>query len=569
MASSPRSPAISPVKVNFWDVKEDIEKNFDLGLLYSRSINPNYLLKGELLFELNSFGWSSNVDCDVANLRQQYRQIRGEGSGRIHRAVYDEDRSRLELKSINEITAKIDEWLPQLKTGSDAEKKESFNRIVNQFLHVLNRIIHLSHYAQERSDSELINEIQKRLATLEAAYPVMLQVQKEVKSRAPSPAPVVFTTPVLSPSLFDFPGTSGVDKVDVGKVEVPAPPPVSNEHGDTEHIPPALVIAPKETQTFDSCLGLNPNSIRIECPRQFVPIRQSVSNITSTRALPQSVPQSGYTPVFNTIYNRLPNPIEHLLRDLPHTDGLVVDKLLKFIALSLKISTQFDLPDVQLFQILQPFSLGPLADRINFAINSNYTFDQFHAEVLKYFVPQRLLAVIEREEFYRLQRTGEPLSAYIVSIKEAAKLLRLNLIECEIVNTICSGLNPAERSRLIFHSRPQTYKELIDMSVQAQNLSFADEERNRVERPRNDNYRSGPNPPSRSNEQLEQRCFYCKKVGHIARFCHSNPNNSRFRNNNNAQGQTQVSFTKRDNEVKCYTCNKIGHYSRDCRNRKI
>lgn len=63
-------------------------------------------------------------------------------------------------------------------------------------------------------------------------------------------------------------------------------------------------------------------------------------------------------------------------------------------------------------------------------------FYKFHHEALQLFIPARQFHDLKTTLFLRSQDFDEPLSAYIVSIKEAARILQLNVTECEIINHI-------------------------------------------------------------------------------------------------------------------------------------
>jgi hypothetical protein len=76
--------------------------------------------------------------------------------------------------------------------------------------------------------------------------------------------------------------------------------------------------------------------------------------------------------------------------------------------------------------------------------------------------------------FARLQREEESLSAYSNAVKKAAQVLRLSLSEAEIVANIVDGLSKTQRSRLIFKNSPVTFRDVEELRVHDQNVSFND-----------------------------------------------------------------------------------------------
>ena len=82
---------------------------------------------------------------------------------------------------------------------------------------------------------------------------------------------------------------------------------------------------------------------------------------------------------------------------------------------------------------------------------------QLHGEVLDFFIPRRRRDQLRFRLFYRVQANGEELADFVHDIRKAARILRLGLglPERDIIQAILEGLNPQERSRLIFADRPR------------------------------------------------------------------------------------------------------------------
>jgi hypothetical protein len=247
-------------------------------------------------------------------------------------------------------------------------------------------------------------------------------------------------------------------------------------------------------------------------------------------------------------FNKIPHPVERLLRQLLSVDGLEVRQLLKFLAQVLKIRTIFSLPDAQLLETIYPYCKGPLGTRVRDALLAGHNFDNFHSDLILFFIPRRMFDSLRQELFGRLQREDETLAEYVESIKDAAAVLKLSLSEVEVVANITDGLGSSQRCRLVFEKAPRTYGDLDQLCVHDNNIRFSDNVRMQEVR-RNQmltaetNYVSPkvnmvvPNVTAGNHRRQDKRCFYCNKVGHVRRDCRQrlrevSSTESRGRNNN-------------------------------------
>lgn len=598
MQHSPvRKPAAGPSpqpNVNYWDCKKIVEDNFDLTLLKSQKINPNCLIKEALMFELLTLGFPTQTtkDVNVATLRQQYRVALAEKPDTVHRILYIESDFESTFNDIECLIEKERISLQEIRDDESkllSDKKNEVTRATSYFLHLINKITQWYVAIKIAQNQTWLDKFQVLIENLKINFSLILENQEIVKTRPPSPSflPDARETCVDNPFDQLFRTTLQVKEqsrpTNVRIVE----PGVSNNNENNVSIATTVVpryVPPQGTNAsvVQGNIPLQSSDVGIS---QFVGTTSNENNLSiASNVIPQYVPTQamnapvvhrplqssnlGASPqVFNSLFNKLPNPIEHLIQNLPVTDGLDVDSLLQFLSVTLNIQERSTLNDIQLLNLIHSHALGPLADRLTFAINNNWSFDFFHAEVLNYFIPQRLLSVIEKEKFYRLQGSNEALSAFIVSIKEAARLLRLNKSESEIVGNICSGLNREERSRLVFQSRPCTFNELNLIAVQSQNLRFADVERERFETTTS----SHPRIQKINTNSNRINCYHCSKPGHIAKNCFRNPESANYhtqsKNQGNRPSATFNNVRKPDN-VKCYSCQKFGHYQRDCKEKK-
>jgi hypothetical protein len=196
----------------------------------------------------------------------------------------------------------------------------------------------------------------------------------------------------------------------------------------------------------------------------------------------------------------------------------------------------FGLPDQQLLDIIYPRCFEPLRAHVNFALSQRLTVDQFQENVLEHLVQRRLFYNLKQELFGRLQRADESFTAYVTSLRQVARVLKLPLTEREIIDNIVDGLSPQQRSRFVFEIRPATWADIDRLCIHYRNMSFAEGIRSVASLERNRSVLEGHNsdPVARGDRvqivnlgsqgrgnrtSSNVTCFYCKKVGHVRRDC--------------------------------------------------
>ncbi|KAG8331612.1 hypothetical protein J6590_037073 [Homalodisca vitripennis] len=128
--------------------------------------------------------------------------------------------------------------------------------------------------------------------------------------------------------------------------------------------------------------------------------------------------------------------------------------------------------------------------------------------------------------FLRLVGNEESLSKFVAEVRDTGRVLRLDIPESTVVTTILEGLNPEERSRLVFAGRPSTFSELDRLCIASRSVQFAD--RKRLER----NIHSSIQPsravtavhnpaagPHHSGGLRLPICYACGERGHTRREC--------------------------------------------------
>lgn len=226
-------------------------------------------------------------------------------------------------------------------------------------------------------------------------------------------------------------------------------------------------------------------------------------------------------------YQPLPNPLYSIVKSLPEVDGLNETLLLQFFGKIFRMSDFSGVSDETILQLIFPYSRGPMAELVTRIMHQGGSLDSLHRETLDTFIPGRLREQLRQKYFYRVQAHDESLALFITSIRDAARVLRIDMPEREIVQVILEGVTPQERSRLVFAERPQGFDDLHRLCVMSRSIQMADETRlSSQSRERSDNPH---NPPQRQRGlSLNRRrgddpvCFHCRQPGHLMRSCPSN-----------------------------------------------
>jgi hypothetical protein len=201
------------------------------------------------------------------------------------------------------------------------------------------------------------------------------------------------------------------------------------------------------------------------------------SPITSHHASFGLLGSHGNTYATPFAFAKLPNPVQKLLQDFPVADGLEVGTLLTWLRVLISIRDMngaLGTFQTQILHILYGFTKGVLASRTLSAIHRGGTLDVYHRDVLAFFIPTRVMTPLLLAEYFRPQRSGESLAAYVTDIKEMAGVLRQDEDERSVVQVITEGLRPSERNRLVFCDKPRTYADLYNLCVYARNIAYGD-----------------------------------------------------------------------------------------------
>lgn len=233
------------------------------------------------------------------------------------------------------------------------------------------------------------------------------------------------------------------------------------------------------------------------------------------------------------LFNKLPNPLEKYLAQIPTTDGLNISDLLLFLRNLVKIRQETTLNIQDLYQLLPSYCQGPLLSKVLSARKNNLNLDQLHTDILATFVPVTLKVKLTQDYVYRPQLVHEPLSGYISEVKLHAEILKTGLSESDIVSFIKLGIHPDVRNKLVFENNPTTYQDLDLLCIKCNNVIYHDYLRDSYFNSNlNSNLISGTQSfdsrlnnkhtfqaRSHARPQDIKTCHICKNPGHFARHC--------------------------------------------------
>lgn len=274
-------------------------------------------------------------------------------------------------------------------------------------------------------------------------------------------------------------------------------------------------------------------------------------NLSGMQVPPVSVskpdPQVSTLPI--NMFGKITHPIEKFLTQIPCTDGLDIPNLLMFIKILMNLKNLPNLSDTQTLGLLIPYVVPPLRTKIQDSVQCGQNIDQLHSTLIHHFIPTGVYHQLVSDKVRRVQKVGELLGHYIADIKEHADILRAPFSERELIDLMLLGLNPAERSRLVFMPRPATFNELDQLCMHSANVHYSDSQREYHDRPQQGHDGGGSAgvhlslPLTGSNSRGRNFRRYDDRVVVSNRHYASNPQAPRI----------------------CYKCGGSGHLRRECR----
>lgn len=470
---------------------------FNLNLAMPNSLNPDYLSKEDLTFEIISRLEVPTGDSGC--LRHQLRNLLKTNV----EPVWDDNKFEVK-KEVEACLRKWEEWegvlddvLSSFPTGKDKARK------VSRLLHLQNRL----KLVMSCSGSGVEEKVSLKEA-LDGVAELLFALQSGPRGNT-----TTSKTCETSVSEVTLSGdiSKGGESSSVVEPNIPQLAQFSSDGqlsgtGDAAHV---AVASNQHVSELSTTTG---------------------TQLSSPLPIPSGTVSHPSSAGFSSMahYHKLPNPLTPLLQELPVVDGLDVEKLLKFLGTVLRLREFPSLNDYSLLQLIAPYCRGPLAERLTSVLMRQGNLRLFHSEVLEFFIPDRLRERLRLNRFYRPQGPRETLAGYVASIREASKVLMLSMSEREVVQVILDGFNPEERSRLVFANRPSSFTDLDKLCITSRSVQFADEQR------RQDNqFRSGRNdrpvmavqrPVPTPNQGFGTThrpvtCYKCGETGHIRRNC--------------------------------------------------
>lgn len=465
------------------------------------TLNVDYLSSEELRFEINS-----RSAVPEGDLRAQLRELlRSSVEPKWNEAKFELDQEK------EKVLQKLEDWegvLEEIKacppSGGDKSRKRS------KLLHLLNRLKLLAVQSglgveDKVKIQEGVESTQALLTELQSTSRAKIDRSTSVASGDPSSSVVANNKDEVIPGSLQ--GST--------MAQVSAPMELNNQ----VNLPTIPVSSPSGSQSNPAqATGSSASTVTTNVYGSYP--------MTTTSSMAQ--------------YHKLPNPLSPLLQNLPIVDGLDVEKLLKFLGMVFQTRGFPGINDHSLLQLIAPYCRGPLLDRLTSVIVRQGNLGLFHKEVMEFFIPDRYRERLKLERFYRPQGRRESLADYVASVKEAGRVLMVSMAEQEIVQTIVEGMNPEERSRLVFANRPTSFAELDKLCICSRSVQFADEQRgisSRMMSEGGDRHTmpvlSPDREPPRQNRWAGRvvTCYGCGEPGHIRRNCPKGEFNSVPRRN--------------------------------------
>jgi len=448
------------------------------------SIVPEYLRKPELVYEVRSRG--DTPGPDVRTLRGQFRQLVSTPQS-WHESVDLSDEVDACKERIEELSGEIGSW-STLPTGS--AKLSS----LTQLTHWQNRLKLLAAHPDIEDEDKV---------WVEARIPELQDIIDSIREGKS-----------VKETVRMFEGTENVHHEVDPSIEV------SNEETKKTEVETVVPGASSREQPSPGAL--------LRLPTEALASSSCAAAVESRGDVQMIAQNSG--PSFSHAFGRLPHPLASVLSCFRAVDGLDVDSLLGFLDSVLRMREFPGMSDLTLMELIAPYCLKPLGDRLLDCLRRGVSFDDFHKEVLELFVPRRVMEKLKVERVFRPQHINEALSQYVGDIRTVERVLRLGISELELIDIVLQGLKPEERSRLTFSPRPTSFADLDRLSILSRSVQDADRQRNQV---------VGHLPPAGRHPVLApvgqvpeapqwQRqpvvCFGCGQPGHIRRYCRQRVN---------------------------------------------
>jgi len=439
----------------------------------SCKMNPNYLLKEELRYELLVQG--INSDSDVHTLRKLFRAV-----------VADKvpcDLCNLSTQSVKELYELVVNKTLELQAlikQQEAELTLLAPRFRMRLSHLRGRLLHLTELDPSASGitSSRYQQVCDRLDNIETNLPKMdvadrmrLENEEEDMSAQDNPS--------------------------------------SDERQDTGRVSTVMGTLDREVGTLaDQIAPGNAGMVAAQVMPSGHGIKQE------------------FTPHF---YQRLPHPLSNLIKELPVVDGTEVNRLYEFLLRVLKVRQVGQMSDSAIYELMYPYCRDELLFLETQAINTKKNFENFYDRLLRHFIPAREMSYLRMARYKRVQAEGEHFFSYVQAIRDAALVLRINENEAQAVQRIIEGLTSTQRARFVFQLPPSSFRHLEQLATVDRSIAYADRSRaepaSEVQIATIESLSEPCEPVGSGKRSQDPRprkvvvCFYCRKPGHTQSRC--------------------------------------------------
>lgn len=223
----------------------------------------------------------------------------------------------------------------------------------------------------------------------------------------------------------------------------------------------------------------------------------------------------------NDMFAKLPNPLLILLQRVTELDIDCEDSIINLLWFLVELERQsqnFQLSSRTILRAVLPLCKGSLIEIVSEVLNAGGGLTQLRLRILEQRLSPRVRHELVSKHVFRVQGDNELIANYIWDVRTAVTALCVQNREEEIVEAITQGINPRDRSCIMFASKPTTFADLEKLVTQVASVAQADIRRAQrggkhpVTELRGEDYTS-------DRPRVARKCFRCNKVGHFARDC--------------------------------------------------
>lgn len=176
-------------------------------------------------------------------------------------------------------------------------------------------------------------------------------------------------------------------------------------------------------------------------------------------------------------FRHLDSPLLQNFSDRIIYSGRTFRNILDFLKKLIIVKRQmmiWNLPLRHVFQVLARYTNDKLSERVEYALLHNYNLDDFHRDILNFFIPSYVQQQLSVYLVSRGQRPDENLSDFVRDIKNYHDVFFIPLSESHFVSNIVTKFNLISRLALPLSSAPTTYHELDLLVSKVKSVNLLD-----------------------------------------------------------------------------------------------